>query len=218
MISEKIGNLLGEQLRKLRSVPPEDPNHFGRINGRAYTRMLSRYGGTEPDLTHNGPFNYEELVKHFIMAGRVRCAVDHYCWGNYDPEEDILQQRATSVLIDMADAKDRVPVLSRTSPGYFLVKLIRDETGRPIDVEEVVLTNWACMAWVPSWYEHSQGCFHSMDHAIKLRHRRLEPSWGNPHLFTSVYRHARISMGEVNPGIYSYPLSSHLPTSLSILS
>ncbi|KAF2869777.1 hypothetical protein BDV95DRAFT_596087 [Massariosphaeria phaeospora] len=130
----KIGKLLGEQLQRLRNVPAEDPNHFGRVGGKPYLAISPYYHPPAPDFHDYGPFNYGE---------RRLYAVD----------KDNLPRRQKD--FDGPRGTGRPPprtVPSGYSTSQHYRKLVRNE-GKIVDVEEVILIDWAFMSWMPSWYE-----------------------------------------------------------------
>lgn len=84
-IRKKIGEQLGEQLRRLRSVPPEDANHFGRINTGAYPYYLPPFFYSPgPKFDDYGPFDYEKLVERLINTAKIDSAMS-VGGEDYDP-------------------------------------------------------------------------------------------------------------------------------------
>lgn len=53
----KIGAMLGEQLRRLRSVSPPEGTRFGRINNRPFARILPLSKPIDPETKDWGPLN-----------------------------------------------------------------------------------------------------------------------------------------------------------------
>jgi hypothetical protein len=164
VLTRQIGEMLGEQLRRLRSVPPEDPTHFGSVGGKGYKQHLMVFAyPPAPDFGYYGPFkSYEECVKRLIHAAKVGQALS----GNrtdYSPRTKLLLERASSALLDHVEPSDRLPVLSHLDTQYhnIMVKLIRDEQGKAVDVEEVVMIDWETLCWMPSWYEAGDLCYQS---------------------------------------------------------
>ncbi|KAF1960370.1 hypothetical protein CC80DRAFT_590631 [Byssothecium circinans] len=182
----KIMELVGEQYRKLRSIPPEDPHHFGRINGRAYQRISPFLNPPGPDFQDYGPFNYEKFVERYIFAAKIFAAMGDF-GRDFDPMIRLQFRDARSALLDRAGPSDRHPVLSHVdaSTVNMMVKLVRDEQGRPLDVEEVVLIDWEYMGWMPPWFEAGEICQMAMS--------------GTPGWFEVLER-----MGHVNMAVVSF--------------
>jgi hypothetical protein len=161
----KIGELLGEQFRMLRSIPPEDPNHFGRINGREYQHCNIMRFGPPSDFNNYGPFNYEEVTERIISSSQVSMAYSYLFTGaQIEPYDKQLYSEVPAVLFDGAKPKDRIPVLSHVDAQHhnIMVKLIRNEEGLVVDVEEAILIDWERMSWMPSWYEAGIVCKNTM--------------------------------------------------------
>jgi hypothetical protein len=153
----KIGNMLGEQLRRLRSVPPQDVC-FGRINSRPFMRFTPVSKPLDPDSKDWGPFNYEDFVTRVMHSSKICYALPHEV--EIDPVTRMLFRDAKYTLLDIARPSDRVPVLGHLDPSNHnvLVEFIYDEEGKPIDVVKVVLIDWEFMAWVPPWFEAGDLC------------------------------------------------------------
>ncbi|KAF2006029.1 hypothetical protein P154DRAFT_570761 [Amniculicola lignicola CBS 123094] len=159
-IKEKIWALLGEQFRQLRSVKPENPKHFGRIQGRAYGQMPPLYYAPAPDFANYGPFTYEQLVQRLIRAAKIGSALATYPRGDYTTVQRLAYNHAESVMLKGAGPSDRLPVLSHLDPQThnIIVNLKRDQNGEPYDVEEVALVDWFSLCWMPAWYEAGDMC------------------------------------------------------------
>ncbi|KAF2020160.1 hypothetical protein BU24DRAFT_406752 [Aaosphaeria arxii CBS 175.79] len=173
-LGTKIGELLGEQLRKLRSVPPENPNHYGRINGRRYMEAPPLF---YTDLSR-GPFKYEQLVKRLF---------DHAHNSNEHSEPGfftILEDK----LLEIASSQEAAPVLTTMSctPADFAVRLTRDKNNEPIDVEEVVLIKWNHLAWMPPWYEPG-GMYHKTQDLSDLVASSAMERMGKANMFTAAW-------------------------------
>lgn len=153
-ILRKIGEKMGEQLRRLREVKPEDPNHFGRINGRQYPNLKALWWPPGPDFRNWGPFDYEGLVDRMIHNGRVNHA---FVGSVYDATKGEFIGAALRIvrskLIDDAEPADRVPVLSYINLDDANVEVILNENGDIIDIGEVILSDWESLCWMPPWYE-----------------------------------------------------------------
>ncbi|KAF2012569.1 hypothetical protein BU24DRAFT_452958 [Aaosphaeria arxii CBS 175.79] len=165
-LQKKFCELFGEQLRKLRSIRPNDPNHYGRINGRKYMSAAPLFHTycTVPgprgheDYSQYGPFNYEELIERFVqVALRIN---DSRLGSPMTPEKvrEMSQEceMFAAKFLEVAYSQDKVPVLTHLHVHHAntVAKVIRDKiTGALIDIEEVLLINWEHMAWMPSWYE-----------------------------------------------------------------
>ncbi|KAF2868441.1 hypothetical protein BDV95DRAFT_579859 [Massariosphaeria phaeospora] len=184
----KIGDLLGEQMQKLRSVPAEDRNHFGRVGGKAYpTGLTPVRHAPAPDFHDLGPFNsYEKFVERMMHSAKINQALAAIS-DDFPPATRMCFRDAPSVFIDHAGPSARVPVLSHLDiqDHNIIVKLLRDEKGKVIDVQEVVLIDWATLCWMPSWYEAGVFC-------------RYECS--RDELYQSVGSTVLTSMGHVNMG------------------
>lgn len=118
----KIGERLGEQMKRLRSIPPEDSTHFGRVGGKAYTNQMSPfYYPPAPNFHDYGPFNYEGCVKRLIHSAKLDTARSNLP-DDYPPLTKLLFHDATSALLDHAGSSDRLPVLSHldTQPGNIM--------------------------------------------------------------------------------------------------
>jgi hypothetical protein len=162
LIVEKIGDLYGEQLRRLRSIPAEDPELFGRINGKAYPfyNDATRHPAAPDYFSNLGPFNYETLVGRMIHTMKIDEALNSLTCNDFKPKDRGLLRDARSALIDNVRPSDRLPVLTHMHRGGVVVKLVRDEQGKAIDVEEVVLVDWSMMSWMPAWYEPGLSCYY----------------------------------------------------------
>ncbi|KAJ4295611.1 hypothetical protein N0V90_007624 [Kalmusia sp. IMI 367209] len=156
----EIGKKIGEQVRHLRSVEPEDPKHFGRIGGRAYVHMAPFDHAPAPDFSY-GPFkSYEECVKRIIHSGKLNSAMGHND-SEFTPLDKALFRDAPSAFLDYPGPSDRRPVLSHMDLQLtnVMVKLIRDKKGEAISVEEVVIVDWETLCWMPSWFEAGAICY-----------------------------------------------------------
>ncbi|KAF2122290.1 hypothetical protein BDV96DRAFT_663314 [Lophiotrema nucula] len=190
LVQNKLGELLGEQLRKLRSVPPEDSNHFGRVNGRAFGQIPPFYHPPGPDFDDYGPFNYEEVVKRLIHSAQVDKALG-LTPNDYSPMFRLLHRDAKFVFLDMTGPSDRLPVLSHMNldPHSIMAKLVRDEEGKAVDVEEVVIVDWKFLCWMPSWYEAGDMC---------------RVSFAPVHFYNGLGHHALDRMGHVNMTLVAF--------------
>lgn len=170
-IQWKIGRQLGEQLRRLRSVPAEDPNHFGRVNGRPYPHEPPYRFPPAPDFYNYGPFNYEELVERLIHCAKIESAISSH-GEDYDPVEKLKLRDARTAWLDLARPSDRLPVLTHMEANAcnIIVKLVRDKAGKVVDVEEVVLIGWEKMCWMPAWYEAGDMCWSSIQPREEWQH------------------------------------------------
>ncbi|KAF1948692.1 hypothetical protein CC80DRAFT_599511 [Byssothecium circinans] len=151
----KITQLAAEQLRKLRSVPPEDPNHFGRVNGGAFNHLQLIYN--PPDRRNWGPFDYEGFVSRMVHSSKIFHSYNG-CDEDFSDVAKSMYRHAKQVFLDMAGPSDRVPVLSHLDvhKQNMVVKVTRDEEGTLTGVEEVVIIDWEWMAWVPPWFEAAE--------------------------------------------------------------
>ncbi|KAF1951694.1 hypothetical protein CC80DRAFT_508616 [Byssothecium circinans] len=154
-ICRKVGELLGEQIRRLRSIVPEDPNHFGRVGGRKYQVIPPFFYPPSKDPSDRGPFNYEDVTQRLINCGKTEAAL---CLDDWHYFMRLLFKDARKVLLDMAKPEDRLPVLSHMDAGggNMIIKFVRDKEREIRDVEEVVLIDWEYMSWMPSWYESAE--------------------------------------------------------------
>jgi len=148
----KISELVGEQLRKLRSVPAEHPELYGRVGGKPFTTNWSFRCPPAPDYNDYGPFDYETLVDRLDHSGKINYVMVN---DEIDPWDRMLYQKAKSVLIDNLDPDDRRPVLTLMEVGQhnITVKPVRDKTGNIVDISEVVFTEWQGMCWMPAWFD-----------------------------------------------------------------
>jgi hypothetical protein len=156
-VENKIGYMLGEQLRRLRSVPPQDAC-FGHINSRPFVRIPPVSKPLDPNSKDWGPFNYKDFVTRVMHSSKISYALPY--GQNIEPVSSMLFHDAKFTLLDIARPSDCVPVLGHLDPQNhnIMVKLIHDEGGLPVDVEEVVLIDWEFMAWVPPWFEAGDLC------------------------------------------------------------
>ncbi|KAF2002029.1 hypothetical protein P154DRAFT_594915 [Amniculicola lignicola CBS 123094] len=189
-LNEKIGHMLGEQYRRLRSVPPEDPNHFGRVNGRPY--FGSRVIDIAPVASDylQGPFTYEQVVSKILDAAKANQALS-VTPDDYTTATKLLYRSAEYTLLKAAGPNDRIPTLSHMDFNHLniMVKVARNEEGKVVDVEEVILIDWEWLAWMPSWFE-AGGVYVE---TIGL---------GEPH--EGFARRVLEAMGQVNMGIVAF--------------
>lgn len=152
---------IGEQLRRLRAVQPEDPTHFGRIGGRPYPHLIPFYHPPGSSDKPHGPFtSYEECVTRLIHSAKVSQALS-IATDDYYPLQRFTFRDAPSILLDFPKPIDRLPVLSHMDlqDHNMMAKVKRDDAGNIIEVEEVVLIDWATMCWMPSWFEPGDLCY-----------------------------------------------------------
>ncbi|PSN59888.1 hypothetical protein BS50DRAFT_640602 [Corynespora cassiicola Philippines] len=153
-VLEKIGDLLGTTVKKLRSIQPDDPNHFGGLYGQAYRTCNAFRFSKGPDYENYGPFdNYETTVDRLIWASMVTQAMSsNEGWRDY---ERVLFRDARRILLDSATEEDRKPVLTffLFMECNILVQLVRDEEGKIIDVKKISFARWEPLGWMPSWYD-----------------------------------------------------------------
>ena len=153
-VLEKIGDLLGTTVKKLRSIQPDDPNHFGGLYGQAYRTCNAFRFSKGPDYENYGPFdNYETTVDRLIWASMVTQAMSSNAeWRDY---ERVLFRDARRILLDSATEEDRKPVLTffLFMECNILVQLVRDEEGKIIDVKKISFARWEPLGWMPSWYD-----------------------------------------------------------------
>jgi hypothetical protein len=192
IVTKQIGKMLGEQLRRLRSVPPEDPTHFGSVGGKGYKQLLPVFAHPPaPDFGYYGPFkSYEECVKRLIHTAKVDMALSE-TGTDYSPRTKLLLEKASSALLDHIEPSDRLPVLSHldVQGRNIMVKLIRDEQGKAVDVEEVVMIDWESLCWMPSWYEAGDFCFQShapVEFYSRVAHSAL-PLMGHVNMLTVAF-------------------------------
>ncbi|KAF2649713.1 hypothetical protein K491DRAFT_683593 [Lophiostoma macrostomum CBS 122681] len=174
---KKISNMMAEQLGRLRDTPPEDPNHFGRVNGQAYnswTRAV-RF----PENRHApsfGPFTYEGLLERMIHSSNIESAQNNYGSGGSFTQKELLRH-ARGPLLDHTTPNDGLPVLSHLDikDDNILVKVTRSkkkgEVRNTVDVEDLVFIDWETLAWMPAWYEPGQSYWLSRESPFKLWQR-----------------------------------------------
>jgi hypothetical protein len=154
--TRKAAKLVGEQLRKLRSVPAEDPELYGRVGGRPFPMTRSFWCPPAPHFNDYGPFDYETLVNRLDHSGKIQLIMSEAaCKPEYRPWMKMLYQEAKSALIDNLDANDRLPVLSHLDlkPDNIVVKYVRNEAGKIVDITDLVIVDWESMCWMPAWFE-----------------------------------------------------------------
>jgi hypothetical protein len=159
LLVRKVGRLLGEQLRRLRRVPAENPGLYGRLGGRAFPVMPPLWYPPAPNYDDYGPFDYETLIERLDHTARLSYAMGTL-EDDFDPHIKMLYHSAKSALLDPLGPKDRQPVLTHcdVSNSNTILKVVRDQEGGISDVTELVLIDWEFMCWMPSWYEASYFC------------------------------------------------------------
>lgn len=151
-ILSKMGTLIGEELRKLRSIQPKD-NKYGRINGRPFLHIPTIWRPEIAEFDNWGPFTYDEFVSRVMHSSKVR-----YIYASDGPYESLAKlmfRDAKFVFLDNAGPSDRTAVLSHLDLQMqnVMVKMKYDDEGRATDVENLVIIDWEFMAWTPPWFE-----------------------------------------------------------------
>jgi hypothetical protein len=95
------------------------------------------------------------MVDRMIHNAKVFSATTAGFGGDFKPLSRELLTNARTALIDSVKPSDRLPVLSHldTHLGNVMAKVVRDDKGKLIDIEEVLWVDWATMCWAPAWYE-----------------------------------------------------------------
>ncbi|KAF2649908.1 hypothetical protein K491DRAFT_721237 [Lophiostoma macrostomum CBS 122681] len=155
-ICEQLGAMMAEQLGKLRDTPPENPNHFGNVNGRPYNSFNTSVIFPEDlDNPTYGPFTYEQLVDRMIHSSRIVKAYTS------QPNSFSIEfgRNARRGLIEITTPDDRLPVLSHMDldGSNVIIQVKRSEKEgeekKIIAIENVVFIDWELMCWMPGWYE-----------------------------------------------------------------
>lgn len=153
----KCRQLLAEQVRRLRAVPPPDPNLFSRIGGRPLPRMFKGFWcPPAPSYDDYGPYDYESLVDRLVHTATVLA-----CLNSIKDADRLLLQYLRIAMLDNVGLHERQPVLSHLDLGFnnITVKgLVLNDDDNIVDIDEVVIIDWEYLCWVPAWLELSQIC------------------------------------------------------------
>ena len=152
--SEKVEELLRDQLHKLRSVPAEDPTHFGRIGGRKFPKRFPMLQHPPaPAKDDFGPFDYKTFVDRFQHSALINYKM---CSNSLRVEDKILFDNAKAILYDILRPDERQPILSHLDlqPRNIIIKgPVYNDNNRLVDLEEVVIIDWEFLCWTPNWIE-----------------------------------------------------------------
>jgi hypothetical protein len=149
----KIAELLWDQICKLRSVPAEDPKHFGRIGGRKFPKRFPMlYRPPAPSYDDFGPFDYETFIERLQHSSIINYALSS---GELMPDDKLKYDNAKAAFLDNVRPDERQPMLSHLDLGSrnIIVKGAVYDGNRVVDVEEVIIIDWEFLCWVPNWIE-----------------------------------------------------------------
>jgi hypothetical protein len=150
---KKIEELLWDQISKLRSVPAEDPKHFGRIAGRKFPKRFPMlYRPPAPSYDDFGPFDYETFVERLQHSSIITYALSHPI---LDLGTKLKYDTAKVAFLDNVRPDERQPILSHLDldSRNIIVKGAVYDGNRVVDVEEVAIIDWEFLCWVPNWIE-----------------------------------------------------------------
>jgi hypothetical protein len=151
---DKMKKLLGDQIFKLRSVPAEDPKHFGRISGRKFPKRFPMlHNPPAPSYDDFGPFDYETFIERLQHSSLLNFALCSF--GDMSPGSKLKYDNARAAFLDNVRPDERQPILSHLdlASRNIIVKGAVYKGKSIVDVEEVVIIDWEFLCWVPNWVE-----------------------------------------------------------------
>jgi hypothetical protein len=151
---KKIEELLRDQIHKLRSVPAEDPKHFGRIGGKKFPKRFPMlHHPPAPTYDDFGPFDYETFVDRLEHSSIINFALSS---GELRLEDKLQFDNARAAFLDNVKPDERQPILSHLdleSRNIIVKGAVYNGANDIVDVEEVVIIDWEFLCWVPNWIE-----------------------------------------------------------------
>ncbi|CAI6321932.1 unnamed protein product [Periconia digitata] len=178
---------LGEQMRLLRSVPPPNPQYYGRIHSQGFPKDDYVFLGGIQDLTTawNGPFySHKDFAGQIMEAGLAWACVQH---GEFNGELQLLLETYEDV---MSRASGQNAILYHGDLQLHNIIAIENKDDK--DDPDICIIDWATMGWMPAYMETVRTlCRGKASVSMTLDHNtylyELHKGDGQAHLETAFY-------------------------------
>ncbi|KAH8719388.1 kinase-like domain-containing protein [Phaeosphaeriaceae sp. PMI808] len=158
----KILGKLGEQLKLLRSIPPPQPNYYGRVNNQPFN-CQNMFIDTQQYKPHGPFYTYESFLQQVWEQWEVTF-LERLCDYGYDGPvlefNDIMHVIAANfpVVFDK-NAKSGEPKLTHGDLhiGNFMLVPPASHVPDPsnplkgIEDFDLIIIDWDRLAWLPAW-------------------------------------------------------------------